>query len=50
MTTTTCNWCIDYDNADEDAAGLCDNHEAEREGLSVAELHRMDREQYADQL
>lgn len=44
-----CPWC-----AGDDAAGeqhpelLCLTHEAEHEGLSVAELHRRDAEQDAE--
>lgn len=46
-----CEWCRNP-NAD-DAANpfdLCDSHAAEYEGISVSELYRRDREQYAEWL
>ena len=48
---TTCPWCLDYANAtgDEDPRTLCRPHLAEHEGLSEAELDRMESEQFAEQ-
>jgi hypothetical protein len=43
-----CQWCWHPGNEDEEATTLCRTHEAEREGVSEAELDRMDREMYAD--
>jgi hypothetical protein len=50
MIKPQCPWCADYDNADEDIDPtlLCRMHEAEHDGLSVAELERRDREQRAE--
>jgi hypothetical protein len=48
MTTTKCPWCNGSDNDDPDPSTLCRTHEAEYEGLSVAELDRRDDEQGAE--
>lgn len=46
-----CPWCLNPD-ADENTPGvpdrLCRAHEAEYDGLTVDELDRRDREQYAE--
>lgn len=45
-----CPWCKNYaaSTGDEDPNTLCRWHLAEYEGLSVAELDRMESEQYAE--
>lgn len=46
----TCEWCRNPDAEDaDDPFWLCDAHAAEYEGLTVAELERRDREQYAEE-
>lgn len=47
---SACNWCRNPGAEDEEATDLCRPHEAEREGLSEAELDRMDDEMLLDQL
>lgn len=42
-----CPWCLDP-NDDEWSDDLCRLHEAEYEGISLAELDRRDDEQYAE--
>ena len=45
---SSCNWCTHPGHEDEDAENLCRTHLAEREGMSEAELDRMDDEQAAE--
>lgn len=39
----TCSWCVG--ESDDNPEGLCEDHEAEYEGVSVYELRRMHKEQ-----
>jgi len=44
-----CEWCRNFDAEDaENPEDLCRTHQAEWEGLSLSELERRDREQYAE--
>jgi steroid 5-alpha reductase family enzyme len=47
MAHTECPWCEDSNN-DEWSPLLCYLHLAEYEGVSIAELQRMEEEQYAE--
>lgn len=48
MPKTTCPWCTGSDDDEPDYDTLCLAHQAEYEGLSINELERRDREQYAE--
>lgn len=45
---TRCPWCADPNSAEDDPEKLCRPHLAEWEGLSEAELDRMESEQQAE--
>lgn len=49
---TKCEWCLNPDstNDEPDTEELCTDHLAEYEGLSVYQMERRDREQYAEWL